>query len=644
MTGVLVALFVCFGITGLGTVFGRRLLAGLDPAATLGVAGLLGLGALGTITFFVGLVPFRFGGGAWLPFLLALVGTVLLVAQKREAIRFSLPKGPELLAVLGIAVAAVIALVSVLAPSDIMDWDTLAYHLAVPKQWLAAGQIQTIPTIHQSFFPFTVDNLYIWGLQWGGQQGAKAFQLAYMLLGALAIFGLARQRYGDRAGWWAALAFATMPVVVLEAGSAYIDTAHGLYAGLGIVFAAWWFAEQERKQMLWLAAIMLGFAAGSKYTGLQTLFAVGFVLVAAGAATRQASAGLKAGVLVGIVAMAIASPWYIKNAVVAGNPVYPFFFERLGAKGWDERRADVYRNEQQSFGVGRTETRRDITQIGHAILGLAYQPGRYTNPAPTQGLGSPLAGVGVAVLSVLVLWAFSGRLTRFEGPILGVIGFSLVMWFFLTQQSRYIVTLGIPLSVLAGGAFTRLRTGAIAAGAVALQAVFTLYLFYSQRFQSQIQVVTGKVTADEYQNLTIPFYASSKAINERVKGGKVALYDEVFGFLLDVPYVWANPPHSTIIPYDAMQTGEDYVREMKRMGFTHAYISLSRVVIDREKAQTWIAAMGLQGSPVPLTPETRRDWTENFQEKWRVLLADAVAEGRLSVVDTPRSGILFQFN
>src|SRR6202011_1887734 len=116
------------------------------------------------------------------------------------------------------ALAILFATVSVLAPSDTMEWDTLAYHLAVPKLWLQAGQIQPISYIHHSNFPFAVDNLYIWGLAWGGEEGAKAFTLAFHTYGIFAVFGFARQVYGELAGWWAALTWATIPAVLWLSG------------------------------------------------------------------------------------------------------------------------------------------------------------------------------------------------------------------------------------------------------------------------------------------------------------------------------------------------------------------------------------------------------------------------------------------
>jgi 4-amino-4-deoxy-L-arabinose transferase-like glycosyltransferase len=645
MLGVLLTLVVVAGCAGVGSAIVRRWTEGLDPALRLGVGGLVGLGLLGTLTLFVGLIPGGLHWGVYGAGAFGAAGLFLLIRSGRD-LGLSLPRGAGILGLLVLFVLFLFGLCAVLAPSDADDWDTLAYHLAVPKLWLSEGHIFSVPFISHSNFPDVIDDLYVWGLTWGGQHGAKAFSLGYFLLGILAIFGFARRHYGASAGWLAAVAFASVPAILWEAGTAYIDVGHGLYAGLGIAFAALALQnEDRRKDYLILSGVLLGFAAASKYTGLQTIFLVAFVFLLFGLRGAHRAGALKGALLVGILAAAIASPWYIKNVVNVGNPVYPFLYERFGGANWDQRRADIYRNEQQSFGVGLSEGKRDPAQIGHAVLGLAYQPGRYVNPLQTVGGGSPLGAVGVAVLAALVLWALSGRVRRFEGFVLAVAGLSFVPWFFLSQQSRYIVAIAPAAAILLGGAAVTLGLvfGRVAIAVAVLQSLYSIWLFREAKFKFQSQVVVGRVSPEEYQTKGIPFYGPSRTINREVAGGKVALYDEVFGYLLDVPYFWANAGHTTTIPYDSMRDADDYVREMKRLGFTHAYINLSPAVKPPDFAQPWLASMGLNAAPVPMSPAQREAALNDWQQKWTILLADAVAQRKLIRVAGFRNGILFRF-
>jgi hypothetical protein len=254
--------------------------------------------------------------------------------------------------------------------------------------------------------------------------------------------------------------------------------------------------------------------------------------------------------------------------------------------------------------------------------------------------------VGAIVILAMMLWLVAGTATAFEGAVLGVVLVSLAMWFVLSEQSRYAITFAIPLSVLAAGAIVRLRIGQLFATLVVLQAVATGYLLWSLRFVQQASVVLGQISSEEYQTRYSGFYGMAQKINADAKGGKVALYNETFGFFLDVPYMWANPGHSTLIPYDSENTAADYVRDMKALGFTHVYLNLSGLVEpDRKLVGRMLAGMGL-GDPSAggLTDDDRKGLSSNWELKWKVLLVDAVAQHLLSPVDSLKSGILFKLN
>jgi hypothetical protein len=362
---------------------------------------------------------------------------------------------------------------------------------------------------------------------------------------------------------------------------------------------------------------------------------------------RQTGQYLKSAVLMGLLAVAIACPWYIKNVLNTGNPVYPFFYSVLGGKNWSAPQAAEYTTEQQSFGVGTQAGHHDITQIGHAILGLAYQPGRYINPAARFGGGVPLGSIGVVLLCAMMAWALSGKSKGFELVNLAAVGVSLFLWFYLSQQSRYIVTLAIPLSILLGGAVVRLRAGPILAGIAALQALYSIGLQFGYRTKDQISVALGMQSAAEYLSPKVGFYDAAQYINMNVpKTGRVALYDEVFGDFLDVPYYWANPGHSNEIPYDNMRDGHDYAVAMRKMGFTHVYANMSPSIRTPEDTQAWVAAMGLNGQPpVPFSPEMQAKYNlGSFEQRFVPLITDAVLRGELRPVQAFKGGgVLFEF-
>jgi 4-amino-4-deoxy-L-arabinose transferase-like glycosyltransferase len=565
------------------------------------------------------------------------------------------PGGFRAIILLGAVLAALCALVAVLAPSDSLDWDTLAYHLAVPKMWIQDGQMHYVSFIHQSNFPLTVDGLYIWGLDWGGESGAKAFSLCFAIYGAIALFGFARDKYGEAAGWWSLLAYVAIPMVVWEAGTGYIDVSNGLFIGLGILFAASYAMDPADRRNLWLSAIFLGFGAGSKYTGLQTIGVVAVVLIVCSLWARRKQGtpvpSIKGTVLMAVVAFAICSPWYLRNVINTGNPVFPFFYSVFGGKNWDAFSDQIYKEQQQTFGAGRamatpekpyTSNGLDPTRIGDAILGLAYQPGRYADPSPTSGFGFPFVSLGAVGLGGLLAWLLSGRIGRFESLVAASVLVSLGGWFVLSEQSRYILGLIFPLCVLSGGAVAKLRVGPILAGAAAVQLLAGLFVLtrYQDEFSDKLRVVLGGQTREDYLKRHVGFYEPAQALNQIAQNGKVGLFDEVFGFYLDVPYFWASPGHSTQMGYEQMQSADEFVVALRNLGITHIYINLGQMFgQDKNLMLRWRQAAGLEGLPKPF--EDRADRLKDPRDKYKVLLAEAIANHSLTPVNANGSRLIF---
>jgi hypothetical protein len=647
MLGFALTVLFAIGAMGAARITLRRALQGFDPAVTWALCGLIGLGGVGLLTFFLGLFRTGLDWGIWVVAAVAVAGYVDLF-QYRHELAFRVPRDARLLAWMVAALGLVLALFGVLAPSTTLDWDSLAYHLAVPNLWLAAQRIEFISFIHHSNFPFAIDNLYIWGLRWGGESGAKAFSWFLSLLAGLGTFGFARQRYGEAAGYWSLAAFWGTPAVLWLSGTAYVDVAQGAYVGFGVWMAALWLEDRANVDKALLGGILLGLGAASKYTGIQAVLLVAIVLVG-----FRGWRSWRVGIWLPALAIAISAPWLIRNIVNTGNPVYPFFYEQLGGKNWSEFNARIYRHEQQTFGAGRAQPTPeqpdyvknplDPTRIGAAVLGLAYQPGRYINPGPIGGNGLPIGALGFVGLGSLLLWLVIGRDRTVEKDVLFVTGLSLLAWFFLSQQSRYIIGVFVPWWIMAGGAVVLGTAGRLLAAGIAAQAGYALWLISQVVTIPQARVVLGQETPQEYLQRNVSFAEPAAWMNENLpEGAKVALYDEVFGFLLDREYLWANPGHTTELGYAEAQTAEALAGNLRRMGVTHVYLTLGPLRRDDPAlAEAWIAATGLNGPATPLPGEIRERLMADEGARWRVLLADAIAEGTLRLVH--QTGTRFTF-
>jgi 4-amino-4-deoxy-L-arabinose transferase-like glycosyltransferase len=624
------------GWAAVGNLVFARLLHGRHPVFRFAIALVLGLGLCGFLTFFVGLIPNGFSWGQWL----VAAMPMLAIAKDARHIKWQVP---ELRWVWPLLPVLFLGGIGVLAPSTTIDWDSLAYHFAVPKIWLGSGQIEFISFIHHSNFPFIVDNLYIWGLLWGGEVGAKAFSLIFALASVLAVYGVTTEHYGEKYAGLAAVAFATMPMVLWLSGTGYIDVSHGVFVGLAILMVANAFSPNAQASDILLASLMLGGAIASKYTGLQVAAVVALVFATNWFSSKSRP---KVSPLAFIVPLLVAAPWYVRNVVNTGNPVYPFFYSALGGKNWSDYNAKIYSNEQQTFGAGREQTTAytdgplEVSRLPHAVLGLAYQPGRYTNPNPVAGAGFPFAALGAVGLVSAIIWLSGGRMRRYESVVLGCVGVSLLLWFFLSQQSRYIVGLTLPLCVLAGGAVSRVSGGKLLLGLIPLQAIAGISIHVLLITSSQLPPLVGSISEEEYRTQNIAFAEPARVINSEIRPRRIALYDEVFGFLLDVPYFWGNPGHTTEIGYESMQTSDDFVAGLEKMGISHVYLNLRLTPPDQQRA--FLEAAGLSGPPVPFDATMRSNLMSDVQSRWKPLLAEAIGEGKLRLVREFGSRLVFE--
>ena len=181
------------------------------------------------------------------------------------------------------ALAVLCAGVAALAPES--QFDALWYHLAYPQRFLEAGRLVDLPSDFVSLYPMTTELWFGYGLALGGATAATLLHFACLLLVAITTYELARRFARGASPWLAVALLVTIPTVIWEASTAYIDLALMLFVTLAL-YALLRYVESSRRQWLLLAALNLGFALASKHLAL---FALGAVLrrIAIGAAATR---------------------------------------------------------------------------------------------------------------------------------------------------------------------------------------------------------------------------------------------------------------------------------------------------------------------------------------------------------------------
>jgi hypothetical protein len=214
-----------------------------------------------------------------------------------------------------------------LVQSPLTLYDGVSYHLLFPARWLQDHRLSIVPTPFsdpaQAYQPGNGELFFLWlMLPFHGDLLARIGQLPFLVLGAVSLYAIAR-RCGARAGHaaYAPLFFVLARPVLEQAVGADVDlvcAATFLAAvHLGLVAIA---SDAPRDWALW--GVILGLFLGSKYLALVYL-PVLLVLPLLRGPRRKALWALP-----GLVAFGL--PWYARNWMVAGSPIYPASLKVLG--------------------------------------------------------------------------------------------------------------------------------------------------------------------------------------------------------------------------------------------------------------------------------------------------------------------------
>ncbi len=561
----IVLVCLALGVAILRAVVGRS--HSLLEACVFGAA--LGFGALSYSVLAVGLA-----GALTAPFLIGLL--VMLALVSFPSMRVILPslvsavgsrravklRATDALMLLGVSILGALALIGALSPPGTTDWDGLAYHLAVPKLYLAAHRIFYVPFTSHSNFPFLTEMLYTLGLAFHGPALAKLFHYAMYLVTAGGIFALCRRHVNPTAGSIGALLFMSVPLVIWEAGAAYADITTAMYLLLAAYAVLNW-EESGGRGWLAVAGIMSGFALGTKMLALVPIGALCLWVLW----LSRSKGGLRSAMLVGLTAAVVGAPWYIKTYLYTGNPVYPFFSNIFGGRNWSPADAELYRAAQQAMGMGRSA----LDFIG-IPWNVTMNGGAFYDAPVMYGLLGP-AFLGLIGAQILV-----GGSNRAVQRLAFVSSVFVCAWFFLMQNARYMITVLPFLSIIAGAgaatAFGSWKIGRIVVAGFVVMCVGLGIVAGNSLVIGSARAAVGLESADSYLSRSFgPYDAHSFINNATPNDARVLLFDEPRGFYLDRPYIWADPGHHRLIPWDKFRNSDEMVRFFGRERYTHAVIN-----------------------------------------------------------------------
>jgi len=461
------------------------------------------------------------------------------------------------IALLGFAsIAALFACLAALAPPT--AGDALCYHLHLPKVFLHDAQLSLLPYDENATYPLGMEMLFLWALALDGGVAAQLLHAAMGLLLAAGTWLLAGPIVGRPWAVGAATFALLVPAISNQMTAPLNDLAVATFCTFAIVAMVAVMLRGESPRWFLVAGLMFGGALATKHTGLLALTATGLAFLGLAWRRPELRPTLRRGlVLMTLVALVVAAPWYARSYWRHGNPVYPFLSRTAHAAGF-------------------TPLKRPLPR--HPIS-AAIAPWKLTfEPELFGGRGHQL---GPFLLMAAPALLFVRRL-RGLGLILSVAAVYLSLWFVLRQNLRFLLPL-VPIGcvMLAWvwaelGRFPRAPSW-LAQGAL-LCVLATGALIPVARLRDKWPVVLGVQSRHDYLLEAEPTYAAAVLANQLAPRESKILSQDYRGYYFEAPFVRESVyRHRTRYHRYAADAycAPQFSAQLRRAGFTHLLLAES---------------------------------------------------------------------
>ena len=298
----------------------------------------LGMGTLGWLVFWFGIAGMLQSWQLWCHLLPGLLSFFCLRKDLKYP-SFSDYGHITVMLVMLLTVIVFMDLLEALAPPA--DADTLAYHFALPKQFLTNGIIEFVPIAVEGAVPLLMHMTYLLALGLGGEITLTLWSFTTQIFMVIALYGVGRRWLSREWSLAIVLLFETTPAVIFGGGSGHMEVRTAVFMLLGAIAVAEGVKYKSLKLII-LAGVMAGFFMGSKYYGLFAATSIVVVILFQKNFWRQVLIYTGAVLTVGV-------QWYGWNWYHSGMPVFPTLFHFMGSPEslyWDET---VHQAFQQSY-------------------------------------------------------------------------------------------------------------------------------------------------------------------------------------------------------------------------------------------------------------------------------------------------------
>lgn len=456
-----------------------------------------------------------------------------------------------------------------------IEWDEIAYHLAVPKIYVTNHRIDYIPFMFQANWPLLAEMLFVHGILSGMEIVAHLLTFTMLIWGWIGTVHVGNRTIGQPYGWIAGSILLTMPLVRRLSGTGMNEPTL-IFWGLPAIYCFLLYLRDHATPWLVLAGVFSGFAASAKLTGGGILVLLGICVFVFTLRNREGlTRALKNALWFGLSGLIVFAPWLLRGYAYTGNPIFPFLYSIFGGKHWDALGTEY---SQLMWEPDSAVLSKNLLGLVKSVYLMVFNP---------EALGGYSGGFGTAIPPLILVSFLVVILSkRNRHPLLisaffGVASYILLWFFFANHVLRYLSPIFSLLSWLAAFAVASLwrwnRNG-VYRSLVAILFILLLardYPWFSRPDREMLASRLPVVYSDGYRRAFLEAHIDVLPVFEYINKN-LPLDSTVFlfpyenrGYYLDVDYIWGHPGAQRLIPYEKFPDSTALASYLKSLGVTH---------------------------------------------------------------------------
>ena len=527
----------------------------------------LGIGVLGWLVFWFGISGLL---QSWILWGILLPGVLSFWYLNKNLKIFSFKDIGKISWVLLMVLILMVFLDLLEALAPPADADTLAYHFALPKQFLKNGVIEFVPIVVDGAIPLLTHMTYILALGLGGETSLTLWSFTTQIFLLIAIYGIGRRWLSREWSLALVLVFETTPAIIYGGGSGHMEVRTAIFMLIGTKAIAEW-ANQSSFSLVILAGFMAGFFMGSKYFGLYAATGIGTVIL-------MQKNFWRTGMLFSIVVLLSGGQWYGWNWHHTGMPVFPTMYHFMGSPVppyWSEA---FHQTFNQELGYVCVPT--------NPLWLILYPIASTFNPESCFDSGRVGLGPLLWLLLPGVLYGLWYHRRRFKDSMLFKFSIPVTVYYFLwflipsNQMTRHLVPV-YPVGILFASVVIHHSFHGLnkTFGHLLWKMSVTICILMGLLVQTLFAINYAKYhltqeTRDAFYLRNIGHYNVVQWINENLNASdKVGNPVRYLNYLIEIPYYSLRSTQSLIEKYLPNEKRDVY-NQLKKQNITHVICDL----------------------------------------------------------------------